>query len=141
MVAASPVVAHGGFNSALVNEPENLVSHFVTFSGSMGAAFATDFACRLRRHEAFLPAAFIFEPWHLASWAWAEPAASSPATKMASVICADLFNIVVLPLSFTSFVAALGLPSLTSVPTAARSPSSRRNFALPHRRRRPGEPV
>jgi len=31
---------------------------------------------------------------------------------MASAICADLFNIVVLPLSFTSFGAAVGLPSL-----------------------------
>src|SRR5262249_31810514 len=62
---------------------------------------------------------------------WTEPAANIPSTKMANAICAVLFNIVVLPLSFTSFGAAVGLPSVSWVPTAGRSPTSRRNFAVP----------
>src|SRR5690349_24660502 len=103
----------------------------------MSVAFDAAFACRLRRHEAFFPAAFIFAPWHFA-WAWAEPAASIPSTKMASAICPDLFNIVVLPLSFG---AAVGLPSLAWVPTAARSPTSRRNFAVARWGARRIEPV
>jgi hypothetical protein len=53
---------HGGFASAFVKAVPNLSRHFWTFAESTVMFFAASFDLRPRRQEAFLPAAFIFEP-------------------------------------------------------------------------------
>src|SRR6185503_2493137 len=65
MSAASPVVLHGGFASALANAWLNLLRHFAVLVGSIGSPEAACFDSRPSRHEPFLPDALSFALWHL----------------------------------------------------------------------------
>jgi hypothetical protein len=82
-------VRHGGFPSALEKAELYLLRHFVTFAGSGVTPFEASFDSRLRRHAAFLPAAFIFEPAHL-FWAAAGPALMNAKAMTAKDVATTL---------------------------------------------------